>query len=270
VDAGALLNQVQNAGDVVPPGRVRHVVTTYSVSPEVGPHRAATLGQWVGNAGGRLVTRQTGWLGETTVVDAAGVRWVQFQGGNEVVKVPGGAGVPPIQTPNRAALSGIGGGSQPHVVGRTTVNGRAATIMELTRTVAPLPPAPDRPAGSPGLGIAIQPTGATDSNEAPPRDVFGFFAEESGAVVRIAPSGGTVVSQLVVDDETHQIVQGRAVSRDQDNREVGTTDWRVTTDELLDAARVQPDLFTFTAPSGAPVREVAPGAPVTFNMRVDR
>src|SRR5204863_68755 len=83
-----------------------------------------------GNAAGRLVTRQTGLLRETTVVDVAGMSWISFQGSNEVVKIASGG--PPILTPNRAVMNGIGAGEvQPRVVGHTTVNGRAAPIREV-------------------------------------------------------------------------------------------------------------------------------------------
>jgi hypothetical protein len=75
------------------------------------------------------------------------------------------------------------------------------------------------------------------------------------------------VSELVVDDQTHVIVQGRVVSRDSAGHVFGTTDWRVTGDELVPASGVAADLFTFVPAPGTVVTEVQPGEP--FQIRIE-
>jgi hypothetical protein len=265
VDAHELMNQVQNAGEIVPAGRVRHEATTYSMTPGFpGGRNSATVEQWFGNANGRLVARSTGLLGDSKLVDAAGTAWHWFPSSHEVLKTVGGGDNLPAQTPNRAVIDGIGGpGAQPRVVGQTTVNGRSATTLELTRTFPSMANEIARDAR--GRGIVASGTPGV-VGMAP--DVFAFTKDTSGMILVVPPTGGTMVSQLVVDDETRQIMRGHAVSRDQAGTVVGTTDWQVTTDELLDAARVPADLFVFTAPPGSTVREVAPGAP--FQIQIPR
>ena len=263
VDAHELMNQVQNAGEIVPTGRVRHVVTTYAMTPGLpGGRNSATLEQWFGNANGRLVTRQTGLLGENQLVDAAGTAWHWFPAANEVLKTVGGGEGLPAQTPNRAVIEGIGGrDAQPRVVGHTTVNGRPATTLELTRTL----PSMETEIARDARGRGIVATGTPGVVGMAP-DVIAFTKDTSGMMLVVPPSGGTIVSQLVVDDESRQIMRGHAVSRDQAGTVVGTTDWQISMDELLDAARVPADLFVFTAPPGSTVREVAPGAPFQIQI----
>ena len=60
----------------------------------------------------------------------------------------------------------------------------------------------------------------------------------------------------MVDDQTRGVVQGRVVSKDTAGRVFGTTDWPVTTDELVPASSVASDLFTFVPPAGAVVTEL--------------
>ena len=254
------MEQILNAADVIPAGSVRHIVTTYTMSPALRGNAAPTLDQWFGNVQGRLTTRQTGLMGETVVLDASGIRWTAFPGTNEVLKLSGGPGDFPMLTPNRVALDSIGaGGSQPRVTGHTTVNGRAATILELVRS---WPALSDQPPGAqPGAGVAV---GAVAS--APGKEVFAFSRGSGSMVVAMSPQGGTVVSELVVDDQTHQILRGHAVSKDPAGNVVGTTDWAIVTDALVDASLAPADLFVFTPAPGTTVREPAPGAP--FQIRI--
>jgi hypothetical protein len=138
------------------------------------------------------------------------------------------------------------------VIGHTTVDGRPATRIEL---VSELPR--ELGTGGPATTRAAAPGDTSD---------VVFFSSSSG-LVAAPPSGGSLVSELVVDDQTHEIVQGRVVSKDSSGHVFGTTDWRVTIDELVPASSVRSDLFTFVAPPGAVVTEVQPGEP--FQIRIE-
>ena len=57
------------------------------------------------------------------------------------------------------------------------------------------------------------------------------------------------------------------VSKDTAGRVFGTTDWRVTTDELVCATSIAADLFTFVPPGRAVVTELQPGEP--FRIQIE-
>jgi len=252
VDARALLEQAQQVPGVTGVGQVRHVVTTYTMSPSFQPGRSQTLDQWFGNVDGRLVARQTGMMGELTVLDTNGTGWIWVAENQEALKLPSGGKGIPLRTPNQVALDGVGAAqSQARVTGHTTVNGRAATIVELTRTL-------------PAMGFRDMQIQQANPGAAP--QVFAFAENDSGAMVVISPQGGTMVSEVVVDDQTHQVVRGHTVSKDPTGAIAGTTDWQVTVDQTTAASQAPAGLFTFTVPAGATVREIPPGAPVDIRI----
>ena len=83
-----MVNDMQNAVELAPAGQVRHLVTTYTTSPAVQGSSTHRLEQWFGTVDGRPVSRQTGLLGETTVLDASGTGWQSFARSNQVIKLP--------------------------------------------------------------------------------------------------------------------------------------------------------------------------------------
>jgi len=265
VDATELMNAVQNASEIVPAGSVRHIITSYTMSPAVDGKSSRTIEQWFGNVEGKLVTHQNGLLGETTVIDSTGTRWTLFPSQKVVMKVADGGNLP-LMTPNRLAMSGIGAdGSQPRVTGHTTVNGKPATILELTRT---LPSFPLR-TGNSGLGqapagIGVRVPGPNPSSDGP---AVAMFMDAGATVLAIPPGGGGMsISNLTVDDQTRQILAGHAVSKDASGAIYGTTDWSVTTDETKMVAQASSDLFAFTPPAGATVQEVTAGQPFQISI----
>jgi hypothetical protein len=253
VDARALVNDMQNAIARVPAGQVRHLVTTYTTSPAVQGRTTHRLEQWFGTVDGRPVSRQTGLLGETTVLDASGTGWQAFARSNQVMKLPSAtASTFPALNPNRMTLDAVGAaGAQSRVIGRTTLAGRPASRLELVSAL------PDELGASEGAGVPAQVPGDVS-------DVV-YFSSSAGLVAAPA-GGGSLVSELVVDDQTREIVQGHVVSKDTAGRVFGTTDWRVTTDELVPASSVSSDLFTFVPPAGAAVTELQPGEPFRIQM----
>jgi hypothetical protein len=256
VDARALVNDMQNAVELVPAGQVRHLVTTYTTSPALQGSTTHRLEQWFATVDGRPVSRQTGLLGETTVLDASGTGWQAFARSSQVVKLPNASASNfPALNPNRMTLDAIGaGGARPRVLGRTTVDGRPATRLELLSEL----PHELGTSLAPAAGVRAQPPGADG-------DII--FVSSSAGLVAMPPGGGSLTSELVVDDRTHEIVQGHVVSKDTAGRVFGTTDWRVTTDELLPAASVASDLFTFVPPAGTTVTELQPGEP--FQIQIE-
>ena len=256
VDARALVNDMQNAIELVPAGQVRHLVTTYTTRPAVQGQTTHRLEQWFASVDGRPVSRQTGLLGETTVLDLAGTGWQTFARSNQVLKLPNAAASNfPALNPNRMTLDAVGAtAARARVIGHTTVEGRPATRLEL---VSELP-------RELGIDETAQP-GARGQAPGHQADLV-FFSSSSG-LVAAPPGGGSLESELVVDDRTREIVQGHVVSKDTADRVFGTTDWRVTTDELVPALSVAADLFTFTPPAGTVVTELQPGEP--FRIQIE-
>jgi hypothetical protein len=274
-DASALVNQVQNAAEVVPVGQVRHVVTTFTGYPT--PKGSGTLEQWFGNLGGRDVTRQVGPAGDVSVVDPSDTLWIALPGGNTVIKMLHVSGRFPMPTPNRVALNGVRANfAQPRVTGHTSVNGRPATELEFVRRLPThvdgptVVAAPGKAAGElAARGAPPAPSGAASSEGG--HGVL-LLADDSAPPVPFSAAleGGSIVTDLVVDDQSHQILQGTEVTRDKAGRVVGTMSWRITTDELLDAAQAPSNLFTFVVPAGArvDVQDPPPTASGTWTMRV--
>jgi hypothetical protein len=248
-DASAVVSQVQNATEAVPAGQVRHVVTTYTGYPK--PTRTGTLEQWFGTVDGRDVTRQVGPAGDVTVVDASDTLWIALPGGEHVIKMLHVSGRFPMPTPNRVALYGVGAklalnGAQSRVTGHTSVNGRPATEIEF---VQPMPTHVDGPTAvaAPGMAAGGGPTAvpAPDKSADEPtgrKHPVTLIVDDGGPAVPFsgALAGGSVVTDMVVDDESHQILRGTEVTRDNAGTTLDTMGWKVTTDELVSAAQVPP------------------------------
>jgi hypothetical protein len=172
------------------------------------------------------------------------------------VKLPNAtAGAFAALNPNRMTLDAVGAtAARSRVIGRTTLDGRPATRLELT---SELP-------RQLGISEAAQPGVRA---KAPGDDADVVFFSSSSGLVAAPPGGGSLESELVVDDRTREIVQGHVVSKDTADRVFGTTDWRVATDELVPASSVAADLFTFTPPAGTVVTELQPGEP--FRIQIE-
>src|SRR5262245_6312179 len=115
--------------------------------------------------------------------------------------------IPPTGV-NQATLDGIApGGAQSRVLGQLAFNGRSATRLQLISTLPyPSVPTPDAHAGA-AVASPIPPVGVS------PTSGFLFSATSQ--------SGGTLRSELVVDDSTHEILQGHTLSLDSDGVIVG-------------------------------------------------
>jgi hypothetical protein len=259
-DASALVSQVQDATEAVPVGQVRHVVTTFTGYPEA--NGSGTLDQWFGSVGGRDVTRQIGPGGDVTVVDPSDTLWIELPGGNHVIEMLHVSGRFPMPTPNRVALNGVGARSaQPRVTGHTSVHGRPATELEFVQR---LPTHVDRP-------TAVFRPGTAGGQRAGRKHPVTLIVDDGGPAVLFVEmlAGGSVVTDVVVDDASHQILRGAEVTKDKAGTAVNTLRWEVTTDELVSAAQVPPELFTFIVPAGVrvDVQDAPPEGSGTWIMR---
>ena len=255
VDASALVAAVENATDSVPSGSVLHVVTTYRLSPPIDGLAAPTIEQWFGDINGHPAVRRTGLQGEAMIVDSSGTSWTFAPGRPQVVRVPPEASHFSPAAFNRATLDGIlpGTPAQARVVGHTTINGRPATTLQLTGTL-PTPQMPTQRAQSPATA------------DPSPVPVIGV-GTSSGFLFRTTSSagGGTLISELEVDDASHEILKGRSVSVDPTGATVGTAEWSITTYELVPVSQTPANLFVVTPSADSQIVQPKPGEPMLIS-----
>ena len=266
-DAKEIVAKAQDASEPVPTGKVRHVTTTYTISsslpqPSKGPslNGTRTIEQWFGSGG---VIRQTGMLGETIVIDSSGTQWSTLPDGLTVVKIAKSPKFPVPAAPNKFALDQLdASGQQAKLAGHTTVNGRAATLVQLTK---PLPTASTLTTSSPP-----PPAEANAVFLKPGPDKAGFIrleANSTGMLIIGDGTGGSAITALTVDDQTHQILKGQTTSTNGAGQVIGQTHWELDRDELVDASSLPADFFTFKVPTGATVQEPKPGEPFSIQLK---